>query len=250
MMRMHWHKRLKLVAAFGCLILAAGCQTMPRIPGSGVSALDAHYTQLRQTLAVSAVPFPRNAAYVPFRCNYRAQVQAMGSSVSSTQPAVTVTPVRDRLLVTITDGANTSTALIGTAGHLYDFNMANFLGGGRYDSGTYQQVARQWQQATGSSSVINEFTLVFPQYVIQRPSPGQAASHVVNQDNVVWAKYIYQGLTTYNGVQAALFDLTVPAGYNDTAVVGFSLVDTTTMAPVLTVVRAGSTLQFERVGCT
>lgn len=247
-----------LSAALSVVLTACQIMTVPgvsTIPGAGYSTMDSDNVALRTGLTIAAAPLPREASYVPFRCSYQASLKPLGGEASRTQPLVATTRVRDRLLVTITEGTNVSTALIGHDGHLFDFNLARFLGGRRVDAGNYGQVAsaeaQRLERAEGQTiHVLNEFTIIFPHFANRRPTPGDVTSEIIDESRKVWGQYIYRGIALHNGLQVAVFDLTATAASSGTPViVGFSLVDPTTMAPVLTILNTSSTLRFERMSC-
>lgn len=227
-----------------CLSLAA-CQTLPQVAGAGFSRMNSEDTQLRQSLVVTPQPLPRGAIYAPFRCSYQVYNRRVNEEPVESQLRVTTTRVRERLLITINEGPNTSTALISATGQIFDFNVRNFLGGGRYDSGTYQQAMQ------GRAGHVNELSVVFPYYSSAQPVPGQAASNLENQDRLALAKYFYRGTATYSGTNVGVFDLMLPSPDGGPAVIlGFALMDTSTMAPVLVVIDGTWSLRFERTACS
>jgi hypothetical protein len=243
------------VAALSLTSCAAVLQPgVSTIPGVGYSILAANDADFRRGLTIARSRLPREATYVPFRCSYRATVNVLGRGSNVTEPRVTVTRARDRLLFNITEGPNVSTALIGPSGHLFDFNLSGFLGGEHADAQTYGPQARATGESLGASRplrVLNEFSMVFPEYSTPQPAPGDVVSVVMDQYDKEWGRYVYRGLTQYGGGEVALLDFMTTAGDMDAEVsTGFSLVDPASLAPVLLVFNAGSSLRLERVSCS
>lgn len=259
-MKLHFQTAFSVTAAAVFAVTLSGCQslTAPRlasIPAAGYTVMGAENIAARSALVIAPSSLPRDISYTPFRCGYRATVKLIGQSENASQPRVVATRARDRLLVTIRDGANVSTALLGPDGQLFDFNLASFLGAQHVTADTYAAattaaVAQMEQQQGRRVHMINDFALVFPRYMNRRPAVGDVASELVDETNNPWGRYVFRGLAPYAGGQVAVFDLVVDAPPSGTPViVGYNLVDPTTMAPVLVIFDSSSRLRFERISC-
>lgn len=241
------------VSLSGCQIMAPGMST---IPGAGYSTLVDDDLNQRTGLVITPTPLPRRAAYTPFRCSYLASVRRIDEQATQSAPLIRLSRARDRMLVTITEGANVSTALIGQDGRLFDFNLTGFLGGQRVDTQSYYQrargeVARAQAVTEGTVHVMNEFSIVFPHYTNAAPGPGDVTTNIVNEEGNLWGRYVYRGTAQYGTARVAVLDLVTDSQPNGTPVViGYNLIDLANMAPVLTVLDIGSKLHFERTGCS
>jgi len=219
----------------------AGCQTMQGAASPSSSTMDSANLLLRSQLAVVPQPIPRLPLYASVaRCIYH-QVSTRATAVpSDTRFELSIRPIRDRLLITLREGARASTALIGPDGTLHDFNLIDVEG-------------RRWTMegygpGVGNGKLINQFMVAFPRYQQSLWNVGDSVAEVLSQDGTGWGHYVYRGLTTYGGSEAAVLDLVVPVE-GRLVQVAFNVVDIRTMTPVLNIFDAGSSTRLERERC-
>src|SRR5687767_1244515 len=113
-----------LLAAAAAATLS-GCQSMSAGKEGPATTLKASNRLVRSQLSIR----PELLVGAFYRqvpsCTYDQVRAAGGSAPTTTRAALAVKPVRDRLLVTLTDGSRSSTALIGADGTLHDFNLVD-----------------------------------------------------------------------------------------------------------------------------
>lgn len=241
------------------LLLAAGCTIFTPLPDGSQSAMGAAHTQLRSQLRVNPLVLPRRPTYVPEReCTYKQVKVEPNGKVTEVFQSVSTKAVRDRLLITIVEPSGTSTVLMGMAGTLYDFNLADNRFWAGSNANTYQayaaQMAARARQTDGPTAhVINPISLLFPEYIDGSRLPGTVMAKVTTEVGSLWGEYIYKGLTQYRGTNAAVLDLarTVESmPRRGPVIVGFTIVDASTMMPLLAVLDAGYKYTLETMVLT
>jgi hypothetical protein len=173
---------------------------------------------------------------------------------------VSIRTVKGRLLLVMTsDNGSISSASIDPLGKLYDFNIATdgpeFE---RSNPGTAGQVATQILQRDQSIGVrkhiLNEISLEIPEYERAPQRPGDTVGHVRSEDGMDWANFVYRGVTSYNGMQAALFDIEYIGPHDHPEygppLVGFIIVDAQTAMPILLAFKSGTEKHFEQISCS
>jgi hypothetical protein len=69
-----------------------------------------------------------------------------------------------------------------------------------------------------------------------------------------WANFVYRGVTSYNGMQAALFDIEYIGPHDHPEygppLVGFIIVDAQTAMPILLAFKSGTEKHFEQISCS
>lgn len=251
-------KTLTVGGAFAAAIGLSGCAMNALTPGGTPSGMDSVNTRLRSGLTVTPSPLSRPPTYTPAQpCTYRQVVTLVGQRPAVKSYSVGVKAVRDRLLVSFVGSGETSTALINRQGTMFDFNLVNSIDGSRWTSDNYraratQQAARTQAQYGPSAHSINDFTALYPRFILGRQQVGDVVAEVQDESGKVWASYIYRGVVQYNGNQAIVLDLmrrfeSVPG--NPILMVGFNVLDSSTMAPLVFVLDAGHKLKFERISC-
>jgi hypothetical protein len=209
------------------------------------------YTVFRSRLPVAAVPVAR-LSYAPIEgCGYRAVITDPGRRYDDHGQELTVRPVRDRLLVTLAGGGQTSTALIGGDGRLFDFNLGG--PGPPANAETWPALAKARAAALRSAGasdphVLNHLAVLFPHYSVAMLNPGATVASVPDESGQPWARFVYRGTTSHQGRDGLLLDLVRGAGTGEQTV-GFSLVDARAMIPQLLVLDSGYKIHFEQLRC-
>lgn len=253
--------RVWLAAVLSVLILS-GCGSlavMHMLPTGEWSVMSYEYTRLRTQLNVSPVYLPKQIAYRPVEsCVYRGQSVDQTGRLTSFERTVALRPVEDRLLITQVHDGITSTALITQDGRLLDFNTVQ-LDGYRTTSETFPAYAAAESRALRSrphifAHAINELKLAFPHYSTGSLRPGGVIASVTDEYDRHWAQFVYRGLTTYNGVSAAVLDLTKTDQGNTRGprlTIGFTIVDIALGIPLVYVMDSGSVarLRVELTHC-
>lgn len=237
---------IRLILAITVAAMAlAGCQTLPTLPGGGFSGMTDDNTRLRSQLVIAPVPLPGPPVYGPVQgCSYRVSgIDADGRRFEVEQNT-SIRRVRDRLLITVVAGRNTSTALIGPTGELFDFNMPRSDG-----ARTTRENFGQVQQGKPAAPVINRFTLAFPHYIRPRLEVGQFVAFVIHESGWPWANYVYRGTTNYNGVEAIVLDLEGLAEDGSRLTIGFSIIDRQRAIPFIYAVDGGLGYRVEQIHC-
>jgi len=254
-----------LIGAWAILLLSlAGCgttQTARRpvaINGGTMSAMHESHTRERNALPLQPAQLQNSPRYAPMQaCTYHSVHAPVMGPAAASRMSVTVRPVRDRYLITMINEHGTGTVLLGPGGRLHDFNIFDITTQSRFTSENYRRLAQQQQDKTESVSgapadIINSVSAMFPEYIPAIRTPGSPAAFLPDARGVLWATYFYRGVTTHKGRAAAVLDLVrdVPGASGlpgDT--VGFSVVELSTMMPLLVVVDAGFIFRMERVSC-
>ncbi len=211
----------------------------------------------RASFAITATPVVGPIRYAAVgQCAYL-QNSTAPAAPPSEQISITVRTVRNSLLVTIVESKGTSTAIIGTDGSLQTFNLVNAAGGrdtpSNYNQRAADAAARYTAQYGSTAHMINNFAAVYPHYLKPSWNPGDTVATLESEGGRPWAVHVYRGITSYKGRRAALIDIvrtldSAPAA--GPLVVGWALVDTTTMAPLLFALDAGWKARLERLSCT
>ncbi|MEI9852281.1 MAG: hypothetical protein WDN24_17105 [Sphingomonas sp.] len=211
----------------------------------------------RSSFVVDPRPFVGPATYTAVgQCSYFQESSMPGAPTRETD-TITVRNVRDRLLVTIIGLNGTSTALIGPDGKLHSFNLvdANGVRRTRENAGVLasEEAERYRAQLGRSAHSVNSFSSVYPHYIKLSWVPGDIVAQLNSEDEILWASHIYRGLTVYKGRSVALIDIVriqPGSARRGPLVVGWSLVDPATMAPLLFTLDSGAKVRIERISCS
>jgi len=260
-MRIHSMKRSRIFVGALAALLAAGCQSpIAILPDGQPSAMDGQNNQLRTQLTLSAVPIGASV-YVPVKgCTFTETRQPIGEPAQVIAVKVSIKKVRDRLLIVSNENGDSSTALIGRNGKIYDFNTADPSDHHRvttesYSSDVDAKLAKLREHnitAAANPHVINEFSVLVPEYFAKSANPGDTVAVVYAEDGSIWANYVYRGMTHFHGADAQVMDLIrlMPnaASYGP-IMIGFDVVDVRTRMPLLIVIDAGMKVRLEQVAC-
>jgi hypothetical protein len=247
----------RIFATFACMILT-GCGGLAPLSDGQISAMDASNNRLREQFVLQRQPLPRQLSYRPIRdCRYVEKTTRINGSVTRVVEDATVKSVRDRLLITFNDGKHVSTALISYTGRIYDFNIFNQSDRTRVNTDDYSAYARrEAEDARGAygptSHAINGLVTLIPEYLDGRRTPNEVVAYIFDETGSVWARFIYRGMTWYKGSNAFLIDMvrtmqSVSPG--EDVLVGFNVVETRTLMPLLQVMDAGTKVHVERSYC-
>jgi hypothetical protein len=244
-------------AALALLLALAtgGCALLPDVPALPPSVMSPAYTQFRRSLDVEARSIGRPTYRAVAGCTYRALATDLGPRAGDRPVELSVRSVRERLLVSIAAGDETSTALIGGDGRMFDFSLAGQ--GVVVNPETWNSIARERAEALRRAGrqdphVFNDFSLIVPHYLPARFDPGATVAILADEDGGIWARHVYRGVTNFSGRQALLFDLVgsaVPPPAQADNLVGFALVDPTTMLPLALILDTSRKLRFEQLAC-
>lgn len=247
-------KRAGLGAALAALLLSA-CQTGPAFEGGRPSAVSKPNHAFLRSLQLSASPAPRPAYREIDGCSYRAVTTDAQGKYGSRTFELAVRRARDRLLVSMANGALTSTALIGPDGKLYDFNLAG--AGQPLNADTFPAYAKRRAAALkpvhgADSHVVNELALYFPDYSGVRLVPGETAATIADENGRPWARYVYRGTALLAGRSVFVLDLLRRSDakpQQGERTIGFSLIDRERMLPALTIVESIQKIHLQQVRC-
>lgn len=244
-------------AAFVTFLALAlcGCTMLPKSGSLPPSVMSSAYTEFRESLDVKKRSMARPLYRPVPDCTYRVLATDPGGRDSDRPAEVSVRPVRERLLVSIAAGSETSTALIGEDGNMFDFSLAGQ--GAVVNPETWTSTAKERAESfrragREDAHVVNELSLIVPHYLSDRFNPGATAAILADEEGGVWVRHVYRGTTTFRGRQALLFDL---LGSGPTApgtaehLVGFALVDPANMLPMALILDASQKLRFDQLGC-
>lgn len=241
------------------LMLAAtalsSCQTVSYtpLPQEERSVLDPASTTARRSLVITSQPLTRVPGFGPVgNCQYLSSYSFSDHDEKRdfTQRISRVRSTPGRLLITSDYGGTTSTAIIGTDGRIFDFNMAA-ANGARWTSDTYSQQARQIAARDGTQGeVVNNFAIAYPRYLQSIWQPGSTVATILAEDGTIWGNMVYRGTSIYNSHVVAVIDI-IKERAIDTDDVGFSLIDQTNFLPVLVAVRTHYSLwRLEQISCS
>jgi hypothetical protein len=97
---------------------------------------------------------------------------------------------------------------------------------------------------------LNDTTAIFPHFTASPSRPGVRVADVLMEHKQVWGFYVYEGMLTYHGEQAELFDL-IHMEHRGPVVRGFLLFDTEHVLPLLLNLSLGYTnYEIEQLECT
>jgi hypothetical protein len=247
-MKVQGSSMVHALAAAAALAALAACQSTPKGPSGPPTTMAAANVQFRTALPVE--PTPLRAAFyrqLP-RCSYAVGRALTGKPATRKDVALTIRPVRDRLLITLQEGGEASTALIGADGTMHDFNLRDDEGV-RWTSDDYGARAARLA-AQGAGSVINQFTAMFPRYQQGPWMVDAPVAEVHDQTGAVWARYYYRGLTNSHGRRAAVLDMLSATSANGTPLLtGYNIVDAESLVPLLYVFQTHNEVRFERLSC-
>jgi hypothetical protein len=244
----HWILMLAATALSSCQTVS---YTPP--PQEERSVLDPASATARRNLVITTQSLTRVPGLGPVgNCQYLSSYSFSDHDEkrSFTQRISSVRSSPGRLLITLDYGGTISTAIIGTDGRIFDFNMAA-ANGARWTSDTYSQQARQTAARDGTQGeVINNFTIAHPRYLQSTWQPGSTVATILAEDGTIWGSMLYRGSSSYNGHIVAVLDI-IKERPIDTYDVGFSLIDTTNFLPVLVAVRSHYNLwRLEQISCS
>jgi hypothetical protein len=236
-------------------LLLSACQTGPAFEGGSPSAVSKSSHAFLRNLQLSAVPAPRPAYGAIDGCSYRAVTTDAQGKYGSGTFELAMRRARDRLLVSMAQGGATSTALIGSDGKLYDFNLAG--AGQPLNADTFPAYAKRRAAALkpvhgADSHVVNELALYFPDYSVVRLVPGETAATIPDENGGIWARYVYRGTALLAGRPVFVLDLLRRSDakpQQGERTIGFSLIDRERMVPVLTIVEAIQKIHLQQVRC-
>lgn len=240
--------------ALAALLLSA-CQTGPAFEGGRPLAVSKPNQAFLRRLQPSALPAPRP----PYRgidgCTYRAVTTDAQGKYASRTFELAMRRARDRLLVSMANGGLTSSALVGTDGKLYDYNLAG--AGQPLNADTFPAYAKRRAAALkpvhgADSHVINELALYFPHYSGVRLVPGETAATIPDENGRPWARYVYRGTAVEAGRPVFVLDLLRRSDakpQQGERTIGFSLVDRERMLPLLMIMESIQKVHLQQVRC-
>jgi hypothetical protein len=201
---------------------------------------------------VATVPVARQPNGPIEGCSYRTVITDPAGRHADRSQELTLRPVRDRLLLSLAGGGRTSTALIGSDGRMFDFNLGG--PGAAMNAETWPALARQRADELRAAKsrdphVINELAVLFPHYGAAVLNPGATVATVQHESGQPWARFVYRGTTSHDGREMLLLDLVRDAGRAGQQTVGFSLVDARRMIPRLLVLDSSYKIHFEQQRC-
>ena len=236
------------VAVLFAAVLLAACQTAS--PTVRPYALGKEDIIFFKRLVIAPVPAARPSYGVVAGCSYRSLGAAPGRG---TQGEISVIRAKDRLLVRIAGDRTLSTALIGSDGTLFDFNLAGFAAPATPD--TYGALARQSAAALrprygAEAHVVNDLALILPHYAGGPMKPGDAVSVITDENGQPWARYVYRGVSRYEGREVFVLDLLRRSGAKPAErTIGFNLVDRARAIPALLVVESARKIHLQQLRC-
>ena len=246
--------RLGLSAA----LLLGGCAQLSTISAGMPSGMNAESNRIRSELSVSLYPLSAQPAYKAIReCSYRQVFTKIGGPPEINLFQLSVRNVRDRLLFTMRSEQQKSTALMGYDGYLFDFNLIDTATGSRVTTENFAPQARSQVDEVRtmhgpSAHAVNDFTAAFPHYINGSPQVGGVIAQIFDENGRVWANYMYRGKIKFRGKNAFLIDLmrNFETRNGQLTMVGFNIVDDSTMLPLLFVLDAGFRIQLEQSSCS
>lgn len=254
---------IRAIWLFSLAFTLTACQGITTLPDGQISIMHGVSNRLRGQLAITSVDPQIAVSYIPVKdCSYREMREALNEPQMERRLDLSIKAIENRLLVVIRgDYHNVSTYLISKSGKLYDFNAIDPSRSERVTPQNYEEVTnRKLRQMNATRDpryqalhLINEFSLAIPEYTTTFMRVGKTVAVVLSEDGNLWGEYKFRGTTLFGGIRAGVLDLvrtqvTLPQ-YGPT-VVGFSVVDLTTMLPLIVVIDSGSTYQLERISCS
>ena len=140
-------------------------------------------------------------------------------------------------------------------GKIDDFNEVTNTGervtSENFNQYAEQQLAASKERRLNNPHVLNTISVVLPEYSGSPRAINDVVAEVKMEDGSMWATYKYRGITQYRGSPAYVLDLErVPEGTQDKVVMGFDVVDSKSMLPLLLVLDAGTNSHLEQVSCS
>lgn len=246
-------------------VLLAACETVPvprpqLAPLPPRSVMSAANTRLREELPVVRIPLAGGLSYHSVtHCQFNESLSLATGGTAKRSSIITVKPIRNRLLITVTSGAVSSTILIDQQGKLFDYNIVDMVTGKRTTPESFAIYARTslaevrakyGPNVSGAHIIKGESWL--PMFVKTSADVDDTIANLLAEDDSVWGAYVYRGTTWYHGTAAAVIDITrkLDSRPRDAPVViGFDIINLKTMLPMLHVLDAGSTFRLEQMVC-
>lgn len=249
--------------AFSLAVMLSACQAKAiLLPDGQISLMSKENSHVRARLTIaSTAPLGNPLPYHPVAtCLFLEERAKYSEAITDNKIELTITnPIKDWLQVIIRRNNRRSTYTMSNLGELSDINAIDPASSKRVTRENYKAISQQKMKALRGSSnaplyIVNEFSLVIPQYSKISLGTGNPAAWIYSEDGIPRAGYEYRGTTVFNGVHAAVFDL-LPFTPMDPShgppVIGFSVVDLITMLPLLVIFDSyGSKYSFQRLACS
>lgn len=252
---------MRLLAGLTLLAILNACAPVTRMKDGSYSQLQPENTALRESLAVRP---PATALTITYRvvreCIYRDSSVLLVGRNADTDAILKMRAIRDRIQILYTRaGQATDTALIYSNGRLSDFNIGDTVTGRRgtpeaepFEKALAVQRVKAANPRAPGVHVLNDFSLLTPAYITTAFRVGAEVARVEDESGTLWARYIFAGVSTYKGVNAAVLDLRrdVPDGREyGPVLVGFNIIDLNNGLPLLYVLNSGSNIRIEQKEC-
>jgi hypothetical protein len=250
-----YHAGVSRISAIFLGLGLAACQNVTKLPDGQFSIMVAANNKLRSELMVAP-----NIPQSPF--NYRAVKSCIYSgstpdetgAIKSTHTELSIKASQNRFLVVANEDGKVTTALIQRNGKIDDFNgiVSNGQRVTADSFGNYasQRLAEDRNKNLNNAHVLNTISVVLPEYANAPRRVGDAVAEVKVEDGSMWATYYYKGTTQYRNTAAYVLDLErISGGMQDRIVVGFDVVDSKTMLPLLLVLDSGASSRIEQTSC-
>lgn len=245
----------RALCAAALVLAASGCSGLSAMQNGDPTTMSERSINLHARFVVTPIPITRPLVYSPqAQCTYRTVNFSMEGVERRQDYTVSVRQVLDRLLVTMNDGTENSTALIDSTGHMYDFNLVDPIDRERTTSETYDQSARATAAKIDRpyAHAINPIVLMVPEYLVQRPAPGDVVATILDEGGNLYASFVYRGMTRHGDTEAVMLDLmrvleSMPQ--EGPITVGYNVVDLNTMLPLVVILDSGTRRHTHRLSC-
>ncbi len=233
---------MRIALAFGSAVFSTACANVTHMADGQPDILWQEDEVVREALAIRSERPARPLAYRAFsRCQYRGDYYA-GAGARQYQFSMAATVIgEDRILLSTSIEGREGTILIGNLGELRDYNLWSpehqthmYSDGFGLGDGDRRDVMI-FQRSTFRRDII----ALLPHLITNAPDVGEVVAIVPDGENDNWARYVYRGLTRFEGRDAVVFDLiqTMPSGGAARDVlIGFNILSAETLAPLYQVV--------------
>lgn len=251
---------------FGSIVLAAvlsGCSTTTTLTDGRQSTVPTEVMAELRSLDIRPPAGPITLAYRAIdRCSYDLKAKKFTGASDASDLDVSIKSADGLYFLTIDKHTGEyTTALITAEGRIVDFNVGPdpvMPDLGRFNTKSQAAVSKEYIRRAnaqrnpltqGSPHVVNDISILFPEYRGPLTRPGEIAAIVKSEDGAAWGAYVLRGVTTYEARAAVVLELQRNVSNLGPTVMGFDIVDAQTAMPMRHVIYAGTEQSLWQTSC-
>lgn len=242
-----------LLFSLAIITAMATAQSVSTLPDGQKSTMGSQGNRLRASFALMPLPMPPMRYHPVQSCTFVETLYLLGLFPVSMNAEWSVKPAgKNRFMVVAVEGKDTSTALIGPDGTLYDYNDNS--GGDSYTPENAREKDAKIKDKfkdKNAPHVLNVSSVRTPHFIGGKHSVGDTVALMLGEEGYLWGRAVYRGATEWHGEKAILLDLIRTQENSDLGdvVVGFMVFDPQTMLPDYAEFHAGTNARLEKTSC-